>query len=645
MFKRALHYIFILLLFSVSVAGQDSTNAVSPIPTTSNPNLQAQKKVVQSFSSSEIDLKFVLNSIFLTGRGQVISNTLKIINKKTDSLSFYIQLTYPSGWRALNRNDRTYKIGPGDSIFLPITIVPFAALAGNIKFIINSYVMSENNTPLGQAYFLAEAKKKSDWSVNIQPGDKLYFKNNQSSLKFRTNILNNGNEEQVLMMDFKELSPGISVRDSVGRDILKEISTFSLPAFGDTSFMATTTLSQPVRNFRRVDLENHLPYSVLQERKYSFVVSTSDPIRSSGRLVSKGKKVSFIRLMNIKKVEQSSSATLPLLMFVNISNLISNNPLFSSIFMGTKRFNDNSVLSYNAQMFYSYYKLNSQSFFRMPFTIGYNSNKYYAQVGSIGSIGGLGASGRGAKVGMYIQKSHRVEAFYTRQPNIFLRARRETFGTFYSYKYDNTLKASIGYAHTIAHYSNFTTDIISVRSSYSFLQNHSVSVNFNGARNVYSDITNKYIKLGFFGFVSYSTRLIDNKLNVNVVGGYYSKFYSIQPSERYNARQTSNYKINDDWSINAVNIYFRNNQYRWITRGLNDYKISTSTSFNNQVLFNRKIQSGSLAPGLFYHVIQVPGTNNHYRGVQLNFSKFNMVHNVRSSFTLRSGYKYDYLNR
>ncbi len=106
-------------------------------------------KIIASFDTTK----------FIIKKGDVISKTLKIVNMGDQLLRFSLSLTFPNEWRTLNPRDRQYELPAGDSIFVPVRIIPLGKIRGSMSYLIYAYIINGDDLPIASSYFLASRKK------------------------------------------------------------------------------------------------------------------------------------------------------------------------------------------------------------------------------------------------------------------------------------------------------------------------------------------------------------------------------------------------------------------------------------------------------------------------------------------------------
>ena len=196
---------------------------------------------------------------FIIKKGDVISKVLKIINTGDNMLTFYLDLTHPNEWQSMNPRDREYRLAGGDSIFIPVRIIPMGKIRGNTSYLIYAYIINGDQIPVASAYFLASRKKVVNWELNVDPGEKLYFKNGERELGFSIDIMNIGNEETDIILDVKNHRPDKLMLTDTNDRVIRDPETITLPALEDHTFHYKVKSVNSIRNFKRVDLENFRP--------------------------------------------------------------------------------------------------------------------------------------------------------------------------------------------------------------------------------------------------------------------------------------------------------------------------------------------------------------------------------------------------
>ena len=109
-------------------------------------------------------VKFKFNKeIVEFSKGEMISNVLSVTNNKDKPIKFLVDISIPSAWKVIAKKDKLYELAPGDSLFIPVHVLPKVNLRGSTRFLFTAYVYGENDEPYGYTYFYGLIKKQIHW--------------------------------------------------------------------------------------------------------------------------------------------------------------------------------------------------------------------------------------------------------------------------------------------------------------------------------------------------------------------------------------------------------------------------------------------------------------------------------------------------
>ncbi len=612
----AICFIFLLPLISGSTCfAQDTLPIINNVPISANTN----------------NLNFAFkNTLVEFSKGEMISNVLCVHNNKAIELKFFSDISIPNNWSAITQKNKLYTIAAGDSIFIPIHILPKVNLTGSSKFLFTAYLYNEINEPYGFTVFYGEIKKSISWQLSTSES-KVYLLNDQTSAPFNITFTNTGSDDQDIHLTLTNYMNNVSLLDSIGQTNAKLPVTFNLKPQKDTTFYYTFLKRVEPRNYRMIDLEGYNPYSLGEAKKYSVNVNSASPNPGDNNKFRSGKKLDFMKLSDSWEVNKYGSDVIPLLVDLTAFNILGANPMMNLTLRGQTFITKNSSVIYNSQL--SYY---SNFFTTTPYEnamlyLGYFNTKFNVQYGNVsGGIMGTYQNGKGLKGEYYINKNQRIGAFYTRSPHLFSKnSDYSTFGITHNFT-NSILQINTQFGHSINNIENRFTDVLNVNASTNFIKNHSFGIRAGVSRNVQQDSI--YINYGFLSGFYYNGSYLKNKLNTNLNALYNSPDYGISNYERFTANMGNNYNLNKKWKINLKNNYYRYPDY-------------TNTGFkanyilNNQLNFNRiNSKIGNYSPYAFYNLSRNQEFRVRSQGLGLNLGKYNIHENYRHFINLMTGF-------
>jgi hypothetical protein len=655
--KIALLVLMMAVLFLETMAQPDSVlDSVLDSPleellsidstlTTPIVSLEDSSKIEETLTTDTLnDLKGGENSITLTGfnyseielkTGEIISNVLKVYNNTQDTLFFKIDLIYPGSWNFLTKSEENYKLSPNDTAFIPIVLIPNKLINGNTEITINAFIISTKNQQIGNDHFVLKTRKITSWAVNVEPSNKFYFKNGETTKEFKYSILNTGNFKQDIFISYRNKKSDLTLLNTSQKEINEPNFTASIESWEDTTLTYFASVKNGKdRNFKKISTYNYSPNKNLDYKKYTLYINSSDPKGIEKGSFKKGNKVDFIKLPNEAKLQDYGYPNLPLTVDVNIQNILANNTFMGINMRGLKQLNKNASVSYFTQINYTqdYYSTNFIK--NSPWYIGYFDAKKSIEVGNIsGNIGGLNAFGKGIKGSYTFSEKHKSGVFAIKGPNLFGPTQSVSYGAFHTFKPNPIFNVTAKLGRQENTLNSKTINIISLDPNFRFKQ-HSFAIKSSFASNetTLQDTTNTVS--GYIVGVNYSSQFLKNKLRVNLGGRYFDRGFSNGTFERYNLNNRTFYRFNKRWSTFLSNSYQNNKMFNSLTNGL----LFKQEFFSNTLMFQTQSKKNSYQPGLFYDYSTNQFTRIHNRGLSFRYSTHTFLRNFITSAYLRAGY-------
>ncbi|MCC6690815.1 MAG: hypothetical protein IT235_04720, partial [Bacteroidia bacterium] len=611
------------------VVQQDSAKSSTPT-TSASDSLKAKKraeKLTAFFDTTEVNIK----------EGEVFSKNLKVVSNVDVPITFKASVGYPADWRSLLNKSKVYHIGPHDTAYIPIRLVPYDKVIGNTKYMINVYLYDTIGAPLTSAYIHAIKPKITNWIFNVGPQKKIYFKNDSTESCFNINIGNEGTEPQDLFMTMGSYRKDIILLDTLGKIIKNPKYSFTVKPYSDTTMYYKVRLSSAGRNMKRIDSETYRPGKINEAKTYSIFAKSSESSLLGLNARTKYQKLDFIQLPNERKVMDYGLYSAPLTLNFTLSNLISTQPIGSLFLNGATGLNNGAMLSYAARLNASF-GVSGSSYIAQPFyLLGYYDSKYTILVGSVGSNAstGIGVGGRGINASYRINHRHRAGAFFVVNPG-FLNS-LTYYGTGANYNYTTPrLNAGASYTHIQTYTApSITSDYLSGTAGFSITPHQTISGGLTLSRNNAIG-TNKS---GYAINGGYTGMFFKSLLQTNIHVGYYSSAYTYYSlGERYTLNHSSSYKMkNSRWSFRLLNLF---NQ-----RGIYQYPVTTNFSelktYNNSLGVARSLDLHStIGTAFFYNIANEDfyRFTSHSRGISFNYNYGEMESNFIYGFTSQFGY-------
>ncbi|MEI6594667.1 MAG: hypothetical protein WCO28_03825 [Bacteroidota bacterium] len=607
-------YCFLLLTIALPTFAQNTKDSIDPKPEHTN----------------TLTAKFISNEILLS-QGEIVSNVLHLTNNTGHSVKFRLSLDFPTGWKTLFKNADFIELESGDSMFIPVRMLPTVKILGNTRFMISAYLISEDDIQLANTYFWSFTEKKTSWLLSVEPSSKRYFKNGSNETGFKVNILNTGTESQPIQLTLTNTSLYAILSDSSDRMIKNANYNLTIKPFQDTTFTFKFKYFQGTRNFNRVDIENHKPENVSEEKTFSVFVNSTEPNLGGGNGFQSGQKVTFTRLSSDKKVNDYQAASLPMVVDFNVNNIM-NDVTFSTLnIRGVGQISQDQMLMYNFQTSSST-NSNENVLSNSMYYLGYYYNKGSVQGGFInGGMMGLQSFGRGLKSDYYLTPKQKIGAFYINNTGVEGSNNTYAYGINYELRYFKQNTLNIDYGRSENSYTKTVTDAYNSRAGFSILKTQSIFINFSTTVSTSTNISiNTPTKIGFFGSLAYNGSFFKNKLSTNQNIGQSTKEYGNSNVARIYYNQSTRYIFNNRLGLVLVN-------------GFNkiDYsfgKTLTNNTQNNQITLNINKKNVSLQPQLFYNIYNNVTNSYHSRGAGFTYNIFNPKENIRVSTNIQTGY-------
>lgn len=563
-------------------------------------------------------------------KGEMISNVLCVQNNKNNEVKFYADLSIPNNWSALIQKNKLYTVAPGDSVFIPVHILPKINLKGSSRFLFSVYLYNENNEPYGFTFFYGETMKNISWQLSSSE-NKIYLLNEQSNAPFNLTLSNSGSDDQDIHLTLINLSKSVSILDSASISEAKLPITLNLKSQKDTTLYYNFSKHVEPRNFRLIDVEGYNPYSLGEEKKYSITANSTSPNPSDYNKFRAGQKIEFVQLSDLWEVNPYGTDVIPLLVDLNAFNILGSNPMMNLTLYGQTLINEKSSIIYNSQLSYYSNFFTTNPYENAMLYLGYFHSKFNIQYGNIlGGVMGTYQNGQGIKGEYYINNNQRIGAFFTRSPHLFSKnSNYSTFGLTHNYQ-NSVLRINSQFGHSISNIQNRYTDVLNVNVSTNFIKNHSFGIRAGVSRNVKQDTIQ--IKYGFMGGFFYNGRFLNQKLNSSVNTLFNSSTFGFISYERLTANISNEYSLNNKWKINL-----KNNLYRYPDALISTKKVNYY--LNNQLNFSRlNSLIGNFSPYVFYNISRIQDFRVYSRGLGLNVGKYNLNENYRYFINLISGF-------
>ena len=580
-------------------------------------------------NTGKLDARFI-NQIVEFQKGELIANVLVVTNNMPEKQKFYVDFTIPIEWKVIAKNHTLYELETGDSIIIPVHVIPREKFRGNTRFMFYAFLSDSKGNSLGMTYFYGLLKKNIRWALTVSE-NKYYLPHNTTSMPFSVGIINESTDEQDIILHASSLHKGVQLRDSSNSKEVKFPIAITLPAFADTEFYFTFNKYKEPRNFRFIDIEDYRPNTTGEAKKYKVNFNSLSPNVGENRKFRTGKSIDFVELSDQWEVNRYGSMTIPLIMDANIFNILGQQPMMTLHLRGDMFLKDSSLLMYQTQFTYFSNYFTTVPYENAVYYLAYYHRKFNIVFGNINSgLLGTYQNGRGLRGEYYIKRNHRIGAFYLGTPEWFrLMPRIYSFGLNHTFE-SKIIRTATILGRSVNQNTNTTIDAANTNIHFKIFKNHLLGIRLGGTRSVQND--SNYTKTGYLIGASYSGAPIWSVWHISMNGSYMSPTFGVFSNERIIANMSNQVTVKKIWRFHLQNNYYQHkanyNQQLYTNYQLNNQLNVTKTQQNN-VLFN---------PFLFYHLSRITAFDVHSRGLGLNVSNYSLEKNYRSFFNIRSGY-------
>lgn len=589
----------------------------------SQPASSVSKKVISaSFLFPEIEYNEIA----------VVSNVLRVKNNTGKSATFSVNMSFPNGWKTLNKSEKQYTLAPDDSLFIPIRMLTNSKSAkGGTKYNITAFIITNEGRQAGLASFRAGRPKIHDWEMHVLPRPRIYFLNGENTAFFQYSVANNGDEHQELLLSMNKIGTDFMITDTTGKIFRKNYMELVLPPFSDTLLPFTATIEKAQRNVKRIDSYSYIPKLFEEQKQYGLLLKAEETGAKPGSGNSKNSAVNFVKLNNITRINQRSNGTIPLTMQATINNILGTQPIMNLVFNGNAQL-EKANLNYSLQTGFSSYQYGNQTLNNISGIINYDHTKGFVSIGNgvglnMNNLTGI-ANGRGITGGYRITPNHTIGAYFLRNGQSFTNYQTTIYG--------------IGYAANIQQF----------RLGLGYGRSNDLAGNSWDVMN-----GNIALPLGKYQSIGLSGAL------AATAGTIFNRRYSVNYNARYfksMASTTITYSYSENGGI-VLNNGLKNinagiaNKLRF-KRGFglilqNNYTLfqtqisPTSVTYADNIMFNNILtfqlpakSKVNYSPSIYLNYTDFPPEQILSSGLQLNINTFNPEENFRFGFFVKGGY-------
>lgn len=631
--KSSFNTLVSMQLFALKIFACLSFSLFSIGSLAQNSRAEFNATVVSSFKTEAFTIK---------AGERFVSNALSIKNNKKETIKFTVEIVFPSSWKKIGVANNTYELNAGDSIIIPIRIIPTNNTKDGSTVNIQALIVDQDLMLLSDASFKVVRKKEVKWKLDSDNGDKIYFPTQDSTVPFNIRVLNEGNEKIDLLVSKKQLGNKIKINEVIEDPQHRDYNELQLDPSADTSLNFMATINDRYNATSKIDIENYNPGALNEETRNTLFFQSSLSNNADTKNFSGSKRLDFIRLSDESMVNPYGSATIPLIADINTYNILGIQPVTRVDLKGSTMLSNQAVVSYQTQTNFTSYQYDNTFTNNLFYRLSYSTAKGEVQIGNIsGGINMIPITGRGISSSYFIKPNLRAGAFYVKS-NFSSTDNSSAFGGFVRYQHNKLFTTTLQAGKTLLP-NNGENVYANISNSIHFLRTQQISIAYSISKNI-SPLTNE-TKSGNSISGSYSGTYFKHKLYSAVRGTMFSKNYGANGLPAYNLSHRSGFNGGKTWSIilqNTLNIY----QQRIYSDTILD-TISNYANYN-QLFFNFNRKNARFMPSIFYNETELNKLKVVYRGMGMDYSINSDQSNSRFAISLRGGYnklpQYTYIN-
>lgn len=500
----------------------------------------------------------------------VVTNVVKAVNRTARPVRFNLDLASPQGWKVINNLTKLYTVRAGDSLFIPVRMIPSKESAGNVNYFISATAYSEFGNALASTPWSVSVKKITKWNILVEERQ-VYFTNDSDSTDIHIRMTNEGNSVEKLRVSFFP-DQRLRVLDPDWKPVQDNALYMELPVGADTSFVMHVKIADDLtKGYFFTDRPDD-DQDKLDSKKYRLQIqaaSTDDKSRAKGR------RVNFTKLTSQTRFDSGFGSTvIPLTVELRSFNVLSEFTNFSLDFRGSTDLGRNRYLQYSYQSIITSSVAGGTRFSTANRFLQYTTPNYSVALGNIGENMGVFISGVGGKASVKYKKFE-VGAIHARNasrggilaPNDL---------TFYAgrlkYEAKKGSDIELQYINQIDNFSSVDGDVIRLQANHRISKRHRIGL--VAGYSIQNDSFNPdslFRYSGFGGELRYAGGF--KKLNVSLNGAYYSELFLAQNSGRKQVAMNLRYPLGKGRSVS----------FRGGMSVINPVRIRRGRTFNSEL--------------------------------------------------------------
>jgi len=478
----------------------------------------------------------------------VVTNVVKAVNRTARPIRFNLDIAAPAEWRMVNTNpDKLYTVLAGDSVFVPVRLIPSKSSVGNVNYFISATAYSEFGNALASTPWSVSVQKISKWKFAVEERQ-VFFTNNSDSSAIHLRLENSGNSVENLRVRFFP-DKRLQLFDPAGKVIRENAMFFQLGSGNDTSFVVgVKVLDQVGKGYFFSDTpDDDQDKEVAKKFRLQIQASSTEEKNKA-----KGRRVDFVKLTSIGKMGSAfGGAYIPITAELRSFNVLSEFTNFNLDLRGVTDLGRNRFVQYNYQAIITTGITGTQFQTANQF-LQYSSPNLTVAAGNVGENMGVFISGLGAKGSVRV-KNFEIGALYATNANRGGILSPNDL-TYYSgrLRYD-TKKGSDAEVQYINRYDNFNLvdgNIYRVQANVKLNRRHRVRM--AAGYSTQEDQFNQdsvYTVAGYGAELRYAGGV--GKMNFSLNGTYFSNLFLAQQSGIQQASANFRYALKGNRSLNV----------------------------------------------------------------------------------------------
>lgn len=549
---------------------------------------QNGKNPINAISVNSLKLSCKLDTITIS-EGDVVSNIVSVMNRGAITEQFSIEVGIPYKWKQVIKSRKTYEVAPGQTIYLPVRIVP-DELIGNTLFQIPVLCFNEAGKQLGNTTFLVTAKKITQWDLNKKVPTKIYLKNRQTRAAIAADLVNDGNADEKFAVSAHPIGNKLIVVDSNGQQQKNTPNDVVIQPGTNVPLKYNVVLAPKERN-NRIDPENYSSNDPDQEDRahINVIASKFTDNKSIDSRDTRSFRVEVVHLPNTSASTDYDYGMLPLIIDLNSFNMFTDYPMYTADIHGLTYFTNHRYLSYRLLSYFG------TQYAQQYFNLSYNSLRWGFNGSNFGSSNS-GFLNRSTNFnGYYYLLPNRlyVSAFYGGATGFFQPDQVKNFGATVSVKVSRNYFTQFGYSRIVNPLNKENTNRYNLQNNFS-LSRHTVGLGvfYDYATNYWTK-DSSYNKTGYGTNVSYSTHIGKFGINASDQIGLKNSPYirngnNLRGNINYNINKNSNLFLTSyyrDWNAYTDHQQSLVRYYPGYTAWMHQLTFSTSNKYGNFSVF------------------------------------------------------------